>query len=127
MMPDSLGKSEITDRHDMRRRIVRFGVTAAICERVELLGIAEIKACLIVNPGPQTAFERTMFNWIERTKWQDVGSADPVRLAAHDERDRLILGDCNDSRIKANADRRRKLRVGIWSPMSCLGRRLSPA
>ena len=88
----------------MRTDVAGLGVAAAIAERVELLGVAEVEPGLLAHPGPQAAFERAVLARRERPERQAVGRADAVGLLAHDERDRLVVGDRDDGGVEADLD-----------------------
>jgi hypothetical protein len=103
-MADRLRQREIAYRNDVWCRIVRLGVASAIRECVKLFGVTEIESGLVMDPRSQPAFQRTMFNWIEWTKWKDISRTDTICFAAHNERDGLILGYSHDRRIETDAD-----------------------
>ena len=111
-MADRLRQREIADRDDVRCRVSVLGVASAIGKCVELLGITEVQTGLIVNPGPEPAFKRTMLTRIKRTERQYVRRADAVRFATDHKSDGLIVGDRYDRRVEADTDGRVFDRLG---------------
>jgi hypothetical protein len=102
-------------------------LTAAVCKCVELLGIAEIESGLIVDPGSQSALERTMLAWIEWTEWENIRRADAIRGTANDKRHRLVISDSNNCSIQTDADERALVWLIVWGALKFIERRLSPA
>ena len=94
-----------------------LGVASAIGERVELLGITEVQTCLIVNPGPEPAFKRTMLTRIKRAKRQYVRRADAVRVATDHKSNGLIVGNRYDRRVEADTDGRVFGRLAVRSAL----------
>ena len=95
---------QIADRHDVWSDVAGLGVPAAIAERVELLGIAELQARLPVHPGAQSTLERAVLHRRERSERQSVGGARDLGVVANDEHDGLVVGHGDDCRVEADFD-----------------------
>jgi hypothetical protein len=59
---------QIADGNDARAFAGLRQMAAAVAERIELLGIAEIEIGLLAHPGAQAAFQRAMAERIERSE-----------------------------------------------------------
>src|SRR5499426_483766 len=74
---------EIADRDDVGAGIARPRVAAAIAEGVELLDVADRKAGLGLDPGPQPDFEGAMRQRVERPEREPRAGLSPGGVAGH--------------------------------------------
>ena len=90
----------------MQCGIAGLGMTSAVTEGIELLGIAEVEPGLLAHPSSEPALESAVLQRRERSERQPIGGARHVGFPPDDQYDRLVVRDRDDRSVETDLDTR---------------------